>query len=88
MSKDQLNGYPIELLNEEWVFSDTKEPTADTWKDRPCGKCKKFPTKEGHDACLGTLPGVANACCGHGDVNESYVMFENGKIIQGFCIGD
>lgn len=48
----------------------------------PCVKCGKLPTKEGHDACLGTLPGVTDACCGHG-VKEAYIIFENGIIIRG-----
>jgi hypothetical protein len=48
----------------------------------PCAKCGKLPTKEGHDACLGTLPGVIDACCGHG-VREAYIIFENGVTIRG-----
>ncbi len=51
----------------------------------PCVKCGKLPTKEGHDACLGTLPGVTDACCGHG-VTESYIIFENGMIIRGSLV--
>ena len=47
-----------------------------------CGKCKKGPTKEGHDGCLGTLPGVMNACCGHGDINDAYVMFDKDKTMR------
>ncbi len=49
---------------------------------KPCVKCGKLPTKEGHDACLGTLPGVIDACCGHG-VKEAYIIFENGVTIRG-----
>jgi hypothetical protein len=29
---------------------------------------------DGPDACLGLLPAVRNACCGHGDPNEAYVV--------------
>lgn len=81
---DKLRGHKIELKNKEWVYSDTKESTVETWKNRPCGHCGKHNTKEGHDACLGTLPGVMNACCGHGSRNESYIQFENGTILRGF----
>jgi len=42
-----------------------------------CNHCNLDPTKEGHDACLGTLPNVMNACCGHGDVNLAYVQFNH-----------
>jgi hypothetical protein len=51
----------------------------------PCPKCGKLPTKEGHDACLGTLPGVIDACCGHG-VREAYIIFENGVTIRGSSV--
>jgi hypothetical protein len=37
---------------------------------------------EGHDACLGTLPGVRAACCGHGKT-KGYVLFESGLMISG-----
>lgn len=41
--------------------------------DRPCPRCGRPPTPEGHDACLGTIPGCVSACCGHG-VSESILM--------------
>lgn len=42
-----------------------------------CGLCGKPRTPEGHDACIGTMPGVANACCGHGDTPCAYVQYWN-----------
>lgn len=80
MSK--LRGHDIETQNGVWVYSDTKERVQDTWKQRPCGKCDKEFTPEGHDPCLGTLEGVSNACCGHGH-DEPYVQFEDGKRVIG-----
>ncbi len=50
---------------------------------RPCAKCGEYPTKEGHDACLGTLGNVINACCGHGR-NKGYIQFDNGITIRGY----
>lgn len=48
-----------------------------------CGKCGRYPTiPDGHDACLGTLGTVLNACCGHG-LAEGYIQFSNGVIIRG-----
>ena len=47
---------------------------------RPCPKCGKKPLDTGEDACLGHLPGVAAACCGHG--GEGYVWFKNGITIR------
>jgi hypothetical protein len=42
-----------------------------------CIKCKKLPTKEGHDGCLGTLPDdtIMNACCGHGQDDMAYIQY-------------
>jgi hypothetical protein len=47
-----------------------------------CAACGQLPTPEGHDACLGTLPGVRAACCGHGK-SKGYVLFESGLLISG-----
>ena len=43
----------------------------------PCKKCGHIPTVDGHDGCLGTLPGVKYACCGHG-IQDSYVLWQDG----------
>lgn len=83
MTTSKFRGYEIEEINGELVFSDTKEPTAQSWKSRPCGHCGKCNTQEGHDGCLGTLPNVMNACCGHGEVGEAYVQYRNGESVRG-----
>ena len=54
------------------------------WNERPCRRCKKYPTTEGHDYCIRNLPDVDFACCGHG-VNIPYVKFKNGLIIRGWA---
>lgn len=43
--------------------------------DIPCVKCGRPPTPEGYDACLGFLPAVESACCGHGE-GEGYYIFK------------
>lgn len=50
-----------------------------------CIKCKKPPTAEGHDGCLGTLPEglVMNACCGHGRENMAYVQYWDRPQVEG-----
>lgn len=78
-----LRGHEIICIDEECFYADTKEPTASTYKERPCKKCGKFPTKEDHDACLKTLPNLMNACCGHGRDEEAYVQYWDGKVISG-----
>jgi hypothetical protein len=84
VAKSHLRGHEIEYTYGEWVYSDTKELTVRTHQERPCGYCGKHSTKEGHDACLGTLQGVMNACCGHGIYQEAYVQFLDGSVVRGF----
>jgi len=78
----QEKGYQItyNVENEQWIYVDTKEPVENN--PRPCKRCGQLPTKEGYDACLGKLPGVKNACCGHG-YEDGYIMFEDGTTIRG-----
>ncbi len=83
-ARSKWRGHEIEVppgAFRKFVFSDIGEPTAGS--NRPCGHCHKHQTVEGHDACLGTLPGVRNACCGHGEVADAYVQLMIGKHVQG-----
>lgn len=74
----QTNGHKIIYVNKEWIYEDIKEPIS---KARPCKYCGKYPTKEGHDGCIGHLDGVKYACCGHG-INKSYAILENGNKLE------
>ena len=66
-----------------WRYSDDDSTVKDNWQDRPCGKCGESFTEDGHDPCIANLPGVMNACCGHGDDSEAYIQFECGESING-----
>lgn len=49
-----------------------------------CEKCGKVPSPEGHDGCLGALPGdIMNACCGHGNDNQAYIQYWTGRDLRG-----
>lgn len=66
-----------------WRYKDG-EPVPEGWTSRGCGHCGLPDTPEGHDACLGTLPGpVMNACCGHGVVADAYVQFLHSETLRG-----
>lgn len=84
-AKCHLRGHPIEwdALRQIWIYCDTREPTIEAWRERACGHCGEHSTPEGHDACLGTLPGVTNACCGHGHASEAYVQHSDGSVVRG-----
>ncbi|MFP1683392.1 hypothetical protein ACLD0W_12840 [Alloalcanivorax sp. C16-1] len=81
--RGHLRGHQIHQQGQEFVYADTGEPTASTWRQRPCGHCGRADTPEGHDGCLGTVPGVMNACCGHGRPEEAYVQFADGAVVRG-----
>lgn len=50
-----------------------------------CAECGKPPSTEGHDGCLGTIPGddIMNACCGHGRPEQACIQFRGRRDIQG-----
>ena len=75
-------GHTIYVFDEyTGVLSDKNGNPVDIHKLK-CKKCGETETSEGHDPCLGTLPGVKAACCGHG-VDEGYILFTNGTKIVG-----
>ena len=77
-------GNDIECDNNDiWIYSDTKQPVSVNYKNKSCGNCGKNFTKEGHDGCLGTLMGLMNACCGHGESDAAYVQFLDGEVVRG-----
>lgn len=57
---------------------------ADTWDlsgaDRYCAQCESVIPPggtfagDGPDPCLGMIPGVSHACCGHGDAKKAYAV--------------
>lgn len=56
-----------------WLYCDNDEPIS---TERPCKRCRKFPTPGGYDACLGYINGAVSACCGHG-VDREFIIYEN-----------
>jgi hypothetical protein len=60
--------------NPPWIVYGTKK--REHWVCQLCRRAKR--ALGDPDPCLGKLPGVANACCGHG-VKPGYVCFENGR---------
>ena len=63
-------GHAIRYMSGRWIYADTGAVYDDS---RPCVRCGRMPLSDGEDACLGHIPGVASACCGHG-VEEAYAI--------------
>lgn len=55
-----LRGHPVVYRN-RWEYEDGPSISI----ERACTRCGMMPVN-GHDACLGKIPGVTSACCGHG----------------------
>lgn len=53
-------------------------------EERPCAHCGKEYTDGEIDPCLGRLPGVTNACCGHGGVCKKYIQYDSQFDAMGF----
>ncbi|MHB8896921.1 MAG: hypothetical protein ACYC99_17340 [Candidatus Geothermincolia bacterium] len=71
--KAHMRGHFFEVGEEGCFFRDGAP-----WDvRRPCKRCGRPPTPEGHDACLGHLPGVRSACCGHG-VTPGLIIYNDG----------
>lgn len=77
--RSSLNGQAVVYEHGHWRWADTHDPIGNDI--RPCPHCGKRPTKQGEDGCLGHLPGVVQACCGHG-IEDGYITFENGIEIE------
>ena len=78
----------INVADDRWVYEDDGTEAPPNGKVRPCVKCGAlFPMGENDvDPCLGRLPGVKNACCGHGIQSQSYITFTSGVLLRGFTV--
>lgn len=79
MTVSHIRGHEIYWNGKQWLYKDTNEAILNN--ERPCAKCGQMPTPEGHDACLGYIENIKNACCGHG-VRAGYIQYKNGRCIQ------
>ena len=72
MIKSYNFGHQIYYKN-GWKYIDNNESI---YSDRrKCRKCNKYQTKKQHDPCLGKIPNVISACCGHG-IYESIIIYD------------
>ena len=70
-------------FDKAWHYVDDDTTVKEHHHLRPCGKCNRLATADDHDPCMANLPGVRNACCGHGDASEAYIEFDDMSIIRG-----
>ena len=88
MIKSTYRGNTI-IYNEKkkiWEFEDKLDSdtfTSDISKYRTvkCPNCQNYIERGAPDHCIGHLPEVVSACCGHGK-KRGYIVFKNGKKIS------
>ena len=83
-SRAYVRGHEVyyDFKNETYRYSDDDTEvfmvvSGKVSDERDCPYCELPPGDEQCDACLGLLPGVKAACCGHGDRKSSYVIFND-----------
>ena len=75
-------GYNIYADNgQPWRYTEDDKLVAKV--EKPCFRCGHVHAKEAPDRCIGHLPGVLTACCGHGEPQKAYIKFKNGARIDG-----
>ena len=79
MTRSRYKGHLIVWKNRQWVYEDNNVPVEE--ESRPCAHCGADILT--HDACIGRIPNVKGACCGHGDPSKAYIVFKDGKRITG-----
>ena len=82
VARSMTRGHATHWNGKNWVVTATGELVHKT--TLKCPECKLDCEPKGPDPCLGILPGVAHACCGHGDRRKAYVKFQNGLTIYGW----
>ena len=75
MTESYIRGHKIiySRILKKWVYADNMKSIGED--ERACTRCGKSQTINGHDACLGNIPKVIHACCGHG-IYKGYMIHE------------
>lgn len=88
-ARSAFRGHPTRWDEDagKWRYEDDGTPLPGYGGElRPCTECGSEHEMHESDPCLGDLPGVDNACCGHGDPDHAYVRFTTGVVLEGFTV--
>lgn len=66
--KGVIRGHPVRYDGSVWRHADdgSLAPFWSGGNERPCPKCGLIAEPNGPDPCIGIVPGLVSACCGHG----------------------
>ena len=81
-ARSRHRGHSIYWTGNRWDYTEHKGPQIllDP-RERCCARCGNL--SDGPDYCLGNLPLVRAACCGHGYPEDAYFIFHNGVEVRG-----
>lgn len=71
----QMRGHFVRWNGSDWRYVDDNSLVT---APRPCALCRQPCALGEPDPCLGFIPGVRGACCGHG-VMEGYILYHDGR---------
>lgn len=83
-ARSKYRGHSIVWKAKHWQYEDG-EPTT---SERPCVHCGRISRSGDPDPCLGKLPRVKAACCGHGEPDDAYMIFDCGASVYGSEVHD
>src|ERR1700694_2922357 len=66
------------------TFTRLRGMETDLGQEAYCPACDQD-CPDGPDPCLGLIPGVAHACCGHGSVMKAYVVIGGPEGVDADC---
>lgn len=70
-----ISGHLAESVNGgDWFYDDTNESIS---IKRSCVRCRQYAINDEYDACMGEIPAVRFACCGHG-AEDGYIVLNSG----------
>ena len=79
-----VRGHKVFYNGDAWLYIDD-ESEVDNFNERSCIKCGNKASSTGADHCLKGLEDcsfIVAACCGHGVVDEGYIMLADGRIFK------
>lgn len=79
-ASSKIMGSDVKFNGDFWVYAESGEKASNS--NASCVSCG-LKSDNGHDPCIRSLPGVANACCGHGVASDAYVQLVGGETYRG-----
>jgi hypothetical protein len=75
-----------DVYSPTWYADDGETVDGQYGVERPCPRCHETADDyDSPDPCLGQIPGVVGACCGHGNIEQAHVVFDDHSVLHGIA---